>query len=265
MDTKCICQHSLQNWTSWCCQFRDFGVGIWWSTSSRVEKTGDEDVWGGYGVIYGRGKSSIPCLAAATNFLQVFNVSATVARQRSWVQLELSDMRLAVNMTNMANHGLCAPQYGKCNSWSRNLMPKSGKRSSWELSFLSIEMWRLRYKDTWQWFVKIILTAACRAKKAQHRISRHAGCANEWVHLNQNRHDLRPEPHLFQLVTIVELKVSKWKVCHPDMCIYILLFPMLNLSVLMHMPRIASVIKISFQSCCLMKEHPLVSTQSAVW
>jgi len=45
------------------------------------------------------------------------------------------------------------------------------------------------------------------------------------------------------------------KVCHLDRCIYILLFQMLNLSILMRMRRIASAIKSSIQICWLMKEH----------
>jgi len=52
---------------------------------------------------------------------------------------------------------------------------------------------------------------------------------------------------------------------HPDMCIYILLFPTLNFSVLITMPRIESAIKILFQICYLMKQHLLVSTLSAAW
>jgi len=61
------------------------------------------------------------------------------------------------------------------------------------------------------------------------------------------------------------VKVPKSTVCLPDMRIYKLLFPTLIFSILMHMPRIASAIKILFQICGLMREHPLVSTLSAVW
>jgi hypothetical protein len=40
-------------------------------------------------------------LEAATNFLQVFNMSATMARQGGRVQLEQSNMPLALNMAKM--------------------------------------------------------------------------------------------------------------------------------------------------------------------
>jgi hypothetical protein len=42
---------------------------------------------------------------AATNFLSVFNMSATMARQGGHVQLEQSVMRLALNMAKMAKGG----------------------------------------------------------------------------------------------------------------------------------------------------------------
>jgi len=103
---------------------------------------------------------------------------------------------------------------------------------------------------------------------AHKRICRHAGGARAQVHLHRNQHHVRPELHLRQLhhlVILHELQVPKSKVCHPDMGIYILSFPTLNVSILMHMPRIASAIKILFQICWVMKEHPLVSTLFTAW
>jgi hypothetical protein len=48
-------------------------------------------------------------LQAVTNFFLVFNVSATMAWQGSRVQLEQSNMRLALNMGQMAKGGFsCA-------------------------------------------------------------------------------------------------------------------------------------------------------------
>ena len=44
-------------------------------------------------------------LEPATTFLKVFNMSATMARQGGRVQLEQSDMRMALNMATMANEG----------------------------------------------------------------------------------------------------------------------------------------------------------------
>jgi len=70
-----------------------------------VGEAGINHLRGGYGCIYGRGNSRISLLDAATNVLYVFNMSATMARQGGRVQLEQSDMRLALNMAKMAKEG----------------------------------------------------------------------------------------------------------------------------------------------------------------
>ena len=149
---------------------------------------------------------------------------------------------------------------------------KSGKRGSVELSFLSMKMWRLQYRNTWLWFVKHTRTAAILANMAKQRILRHAGGTRERVHIQQtnavswhlNWRHLRPELHLHHLVTMGDPKLPQSKARHPDMCIYILLFPNLNFAILMQRPRMASTIKIIIMICWPMKEHPLVSTLSAV-
>jgi len=108
---------------------------------------------------------------------------------------------------------------------------------------------------------------------AQHRIPRHAGDAKSRVQRiqsdsdsrHQHRRHIHPKCHLFHPATMRQLMSRKSEVYHPDMCIYIRLFPVLNFSILMHMPRIASAIKILIQICWLIKKHPLVSTLSAAW
>jgi len=105
------------------------------------------------------------------------------------------------------------------------------------------------------------------------RIPRHGGDAKLRVHLrpsdsdrlHQNWRRIYVKRHLFHLVTMRQLTYPKSKVCHPDICIYILLLSVLNFEILMHTPRITSVIKILIQICWLMMEHPLVSTLSAAW
>ena len=59
----------------------------------------------GYRVVHGRGNNQILFLEVASSFLWVFNMSATMARQGGWVQLEQSDMHLALNMAKMAKGG----------------------------------------------------------------------------------------------------------------------------------------------------------------
>jgi hypothetical protein len=60
-------------------------------------------------------------------------------------------------------------------------------------------------------------------------------------------------------------RAPKQTVCHPAMCIYILRFPVLDFSIMIHMPWIASMIKIIFRISWLMMVHPQVSTISAAW
>jgi len=70
-----------------------------------VEETDFNHLRGGYRSVYGRGNSRISLLEASTNVLYVFNMSATMARQGGRVQLEQSNMRLALNMGKMAKEG----------------------------------------------------------------------------------------------------------------------------------------------------------------
>ena len=144
-------------------------------------------------------------------------------------------------------------------------MLKSENRRGGELSVIGIELWSRWRKYTWQWFMKIRLKAAFLAKMAQQRIRTHTRGETEQVHLFQTLRHLSTERHLHRLATMQELDFPKSKVCHPDMFIYILLLPMLNSLNLRHMTRITCAIKIVFQICWLMEEHPLVSTVSAAW
>jgi len=60
---------------------------------------------GGYGSVYGRGNCRFSLLDAPSNFLLVFNMSATMAWQGGQVQLEQPDMRIALDMAKMAKGG----------------------------------------------------------------------------------------------------------------------------------------------------------------
>ena len=66
-------------------------------------ETGFNHLGEGYGSIFCRDNSRMSKLEAATDFRQVFNMSATMAGQRGRVQLEQSDTCLALNMATTAN------------------------------------------------------------------------------------------------------------------------------------------------------------------
>jgi len=130
----------------------------------------------------------------------------------------------------------CVPQLRKRNISLRNHAPRSEKRRSGVLSFLDIERWRLRYKDTWQCYVITKRPAAFLAKMAPQRICRHAGDAKEQVHLPspdaecglQRPLHLCPACHPAQPVTLPELNRLKLSICRPDIRIRKQLFPVRN-------------------------------------
>ena len=73
--------------------------------SLRADEAGIDYLGGAYGNKYGWGITQISYLELATDFLKVFNMSSTMARQGGWVQLEQSNMRLALYMSDLAKGG----------------------------------------------------------------------------------------------------------------------------------------------------------------
>jgi len=66
------------------------------------DERGNNHLRGGYITIYGRGNRCISLLQAATNILKIASMSASMARQGGRVQLEPSNMHLAMNMAKMS-------------------------------------------------------------------------------------------------------------------------------------------------------------------
>jgi len=98
-------------------------------------------------------------------------------------------------------------------------------RRSGVLSFPGITRWRLRSKDTRQWFAIIKRTAAVLDKMAPQKIPRHAGGAKARVHHHPDRRHLGPNRHLCHLMT---KRAPKQKVFQPHICLYILHFAILD-------------------------------------
>jgi len=145
-------------------------------------------------------------------------------------------------------------------------------RRSGVLGFLGIERRKERLNDTWLSLVQINRTADFDATMSRQWIRRHAGGAQELVHLHpttahcqlDNRPHICPEGHLHLPVMTMVLRVAKLDVWEPDISIKILFIPALKCSIFNDIPRIASMIKISFQIHWQMKKHPLVSLLWAV-
>jgi len=66
-------------------------------------------------------------------------MSATMARQGGQVQLEQSDIHLALNMAKMAKAGFLCTTIEEMQYLLKNLALKSEKRRSWELCFPRIQ------------------------------------------------------------------------------------------------------------------------------
>jgi hypothetical protein len=73
--------------------------------STVVDETTPNDTTEGSRGVYCCVNNQCCVLEAATNFIEIFNMSTTVARHEGRVQLEQSDMRLPMNMAKMAKGG----------------------------------------------------------------------------------------------------------------------------------------------------------------
>jgi len=189
------------------------------------------------------------------------------------IKLEHSDMLRALNMAKMAKGGFSRATIEETQYLIKKPQAKVQEQKKLGVEFPAHKDVNPMRKDTRLRFRKIEPIAAFPAILAQHRIPRHARGANAWVHLHRSNSDsrhqirphIRPGCRLCHLVWLRELMMPRSRVCHPDRCIYILLFPAFNFSILRHIPTIASTIKILIQICWLMKQHPLIITLSAVW
>jgi len=195
-----------------------------------------------------------------------------MARQGGQVQLVQTYMRLALKMARMAKGGFLRTAREE----TKHLIKKP-----------CTKVWEQKKRgDEHPGHTKVIAaierhpamvyenqTDACLAKMALQRIQGKVGGAKEQVHLvksdansrHQNKCHLHLERHLRQPVKIMALKVLQLQICLPDMYLNLHLSPALNFSIMMHLPKIVSTMKILFQICGLMKQHPLVSTVSAAW
>jgi len=73
--------------------------------------------------------------AAATIFLKVFNMSATMARQQVRVQLEQSDMLLALNMAIMAEDRFSRAALEETHYLIKNSCAEVRKDKKWGVKF----------------------------------------------------------------------------------------------------------------------------------
>jgi len=97
--------HTPPNWSSWGCWFWDICALISSHASLRLDEAGFQDLWDSSRVVHGGGTSRISFLEASTNFLDVFNMSATMTRHWGQVQLKHSNMYLPFNVAKITTWG----------------------------------------------------------------------------------------------------------------------------------------------------------------
>jgi hypothetical protein len=106
-----------------------------------------------------------------------------MARQGGRVQLEQSNMRLALNMAKMAKEGFSCAAIEETKYLIKKPRAEVREEKKWGVKFPGHKKVKAAIKDTRQCFVITKRPAAFLAKMAPQRIRRHAGDANEQVHL----------------------------------------------------------------------------------
>jgi hypothetical protein len=112
---------------------------------------------------------------AASDILQIFNMSTTMARQGGWVHLEQSDMFLALKMATMANRGCLWATIEEMHKLIKK--PQGDVRAEMlrGVLFPGHHMVKVAIEPHWQWFRITKPMAALNAKFAPQRIHHHAG------------------------------------------------------------------------------------------
>jgi len=177
-----------------------------------------------------------------------------MARQGGRVQLDHSNMRLALNRAKMAKEG-----FSRAAIEETKYLIKVRRAEVREEKMRGVEFpGHKKVKAVIQRYPAMLCQnqrpAASLAKMALQRIRRHAGHAKEHVHLHpadaesrfQSQLHLCQARHPPQPVTLPELNLLKSSMCRADIRIRIQLFPGRKISKMM---RIPSTIPIFIQIC----------------
>jgi len=206
-------------------------------------------------------------------------MSATMAIQGGWVQLELSKMHMALNMAIMAKGEFLRAaieemQYLIKKPWVK--VPEEKKRVVEFPVHLKVNAAIDRHpallcQNHINWFLPCKCDTRknpempCRCKETD---------APQLDRPRQPTPEPTPPPHGMPpwlgtpptpSCNNSGAHCSKSTICWPDMRIHNCSFPTLNFLLLRRIPRIASTIQILIQIFAQMKDHPPVSPLSAVW
>jgi hypothetical protein len=174
-----------------------------------------------------------------------------MARQGGQVQLELSDMGLAMNMAKIATGVLSHPTMKE--------MQQLIKKACGDV--------RDEMKQPVLFPGDNKVKAGIKRRPAMVRENQTDGClpgqngTPKHPQTNWRRKDMGVPPPPSQHAPprpgmpraphgdSERIESTKTECCHPDMCIYLLCLPAIDVSILIHMPRIACATKILFQIC----------------
>ena len=181
-------------------------------------------------------------------------MSPTMARQGGRVQLEQSDMRLALNMAKMAKEGFSRAGIEEMKYLIKKPRAEVREETKWGVEFpghKKVKAAIQRHPAT----IRQNQTSGCLpCQMAPQRICRQTGHTMEQVQLHppdtasafQSRLHLRQALHPPQPVAFPERNLLKSSICWPDIRIRIQLFPVRNFLKMMRIPR---TIPILIQIC----------------
>jgi hypothetical protein len=158
-------------------------------------------------------------------------------------------MRLALNMATMAKVGVSRTAIEEMAELIEEPGAEVQEEKKQDVVFTGNDKVKAVIEIHPAMVCETLTNSCCLANMAQQRLHRQAGVAMARVRLHHNWCHLGPQCHLRHLVTVRDVNALKQMVCYPDMCIYALFFPAPNISILICVPRIASVIKVLFQIC----------------
>jgi len=152
-------------------------------------------------------------------------MSATRARQGGQVQLEQSNMRLALNMAKMSNGRFSRAAIEDTQQLINKPRAEVREEKKWGVECPCHNMVKAAIERDLAMVRENQTDGSLSCQNGTTKIQRHAGGPNAWVHLHLDGRHLSPNPHLCHVIT---MRAPKQMVRHPHMCIYILCFPTLD-------------------------------------
>ena len=152
-------------------------------------------------------------------------MSATMARQGDRVQLEQSDIRLALSMAKMTKGGFSRATMEETQQLIKKPRAEVREEKKRGVEFPGHNKVKAAIERHLAMGYKNQTDGCLPCQMAPQKIHRHTGGTKARVHHHQDRRHLGPNCHRCHLMT---KRAPRPKVCHLHICIYILHFPTLD-------------------------------------